>query len=90
MYKFDLYYDEFRNKLQLNENNTSSSYLQDFVEVFYSAGDSMKIHYKQSTSFYNIKQPTWWDSTCNEAKLKKYRMLRKFRATNSPDDYTAY
>ena len=90
LYKFDLYYDEFRNKLQLNENNTSSSYLQDFVEVFYSAGDSMKVHYKQSTSFYNIEQPIWWDSACNEAKLKKYRMLRKFRATNSPDDYTAY
>ena len=53
-----LLYDEFRNKLQLNENNTSNSYLQDFVEVFYSAGDPMKIHYKQSSSFYNIEQPT--------------------------------
>ena len=41
LHKFDLYYSEFRTKLQLNENNVSF-YLQDFVKVFQSAGDLME------------------------------------------------
>ena len=76
LHKFDLYYDDFRHELRLNENNTSSFYLKDFVEVFHSTGDSTKIRYKHPTNFDNIEQPTWWDSTCNEAKLnKKYRVI---------------
>ena len=54
------------------------------------AGDAMKIHYTQSFNVKTIVQPLWWDNSCEEAKSKKYSLLRKFRSTNSSNDYTAY
>ena len=34
----------------------------------------------------------WWDSACDEAKSKKYSLLRKFRTTiyDSPADFTLF
>ena len=70
LHKFDLYYSEFRTKLQLNENNVSF-YLQDFVKVFQSAGDLMKVHFRHHSNLDNKHKPPWWNSACEEAKLKK-------------------
>ena len=65
-------------------------YLQEFVKVFQSAGDLMKVHFRHPSNLDNKHQPPWWDSACDEAELKKYRLLRKFRTTHFPDDFASY
>ena len=88
--KFRFYYSEFRNLMVNNEYNLSH-YLPDFINVFQSAGDLMRVKLKQPRYFINkVCQPLWWDPVCSQAKSTKQGALRKFRTTNSCEDFTSY
>ena len=90
VHKFRFYYSEFRNLMVNNEYNLRH-YLPDFINVFQSAGDLMRVKLKQPRYYINkVCQPLWWDPACSRAKSTKQGALRKFRTTNSCEDFISY
>ena len=88
--KFRFIYSEFRNLMVNNEYNLSH-HLPDFMNVFQSAGDLMRVKLQQPRYFINkVCQPLQCDPACSQAKSTKLGALRKFRPTNSCEDFTSY
>ena len=46
--------------------------------------------YSKSNFKHNLVQPQWWDNECNDLKIKKYSLLRKFHQSNSNCDLEDY
>ena len=88
---FRLQYTNFNNiTVNTNQNNVAGL-LPEFINVFQKAGKSMKIGsplIKSSSSHH--AQPEWWDQNCSERKFSKNKALRKFRKTNSNEDFREY
>ena len=89
LHKFNHNYSEFRDRVSLNEHEPSY-YLQDFVKIFQASGNLMEVNFNKSKNNDTKNQTLWWDPACEEAKSLKYKALRKFRATNSPEDFATY
>ena len=50
----------------------------------------MEVNFNKSKNNDTKNQTLWWDPACEEAKSLKYKALRKFRATNFPEDFATY
>ena len=80
MQLFSTLFTTFKDKIS-TENEPTSSYLSEFIDLIQKAGKCLKTKYNQTEK--RKKQPPWWDKECETAKSYKYSLLRKFRCTNT-------
>ena len=81
-YLLQIKHEQLTHEIPLDIDKAISTLLS----IYYEAGSNMLVRpYKVKSS-----QPVWWDEDCNEYKQEKYIALRKYRISNTTQDFQEY
>lgn len=72
--------------IQSPQTNTLEK-LNDFITIFKTAGSKMRVRRNMCRARQSAgKQSDWWCRECEVAKQNKYKVLRRFRMTDTRED----